>query len=127
MKLLKKLAIFAMALTLCTGVVTFAACGEDNTPAITAPTEDGYHFQVLDKDGKALNDEYAVQLCGNICIPLTLDANGCVSFLPSDVEILGGAGEYEIHVVKLADELDFEGPTTTPASFSKDRITLKLK
>ena len=132
MKVFKKLAGLCLALTLCSGICAFAACGEtepadDSTPHSSTPvTQTGYKFKIVDKDGNPVQG-YKVQLCINICtFSEDTDANGEVTYGGTE-----GEGEYEIHVFTAHPSnggvsVNFEGATKTPATYSDDVIVLTL-
>ena len=136
MKLLKKLAILAISLTLClgAGALTTACGGNDSSSSSvssvessTETTTNAYTFIVLNKDGTPAAN-VNVQLCtlgdGASCfMPILTDANGKVEYTFDGFT----EGEYEIHLFDstMATVLKFDGPTTTTATFSTITLTLK--
>ena len=144
MKLLKKIAIFAMSITLCLGASALVtACGGgsssssstassvESTTSSTQSSEEApanaYNFIVLNSDGTPAKD-VNVQLCmlgdGAACfMPMLTDANGKVAYAFDGFV----AGEYEIHLFDstMTTALEFDGPTTTTATFSTITLTLK--
>ncbi|MBQ2769154.1 MAG: hypothetical protein IJF44_04190 [Clostridia bacterium] len=132
MKVFKKLAGLCLALTLCSGICAFAACGEsepadDSTPHSSTPVaKEGYKFKIVDKDGNPVQG-YKVQLCINTCtFSEATDANGEVTYGGDE-----GEGAYEIHVFTAHPNdggvsVAFEGPTTTPTAYSENVIVLTL-
>ncbi len=133
MKLFKKLAVVAMAITLCFGAgATLASCGGNggSSTSSEATVASGYKFKVVKADGSAAVS-YMVLLCqGDACgVPQMTDANGVATvasnFLPGDKS----AAEYDIHVMApgSSDYLEHEGLEKTPAEFSNDEIVLTLK
>ena len=146
MKLLKKLAILAMSLTLCLGTSALVtACGGNNdsssssvassvessttssTESSAEATTNAYTFIVLNSNGSPA-ENINVQLCmlgnGAACfMPMLTDASGKVEYtFDGFVE-----GEYEIHLFDstMTTSLEFDGPTTTTATFSTITLTLK--
>lgn len=127
MKVFKKLAGLCLALTLCSGICAFAACGEsdpaDSTPTQSTPVvKEGYKFKIVDKDGNPVQGYY-VQLCDDIGCKTSsaTDANGEVVFAPSS-----GAGVYDIHVFTGSAQPNHNGLTQTPAEYNSDVIVLTL-
>ena len=145
MKNFKKIAGLCLALTLCVGMMAFAACGDGgNTPPVSSstppassesaeePVATGHKFRVLDKDGKPVAG-VVIQLCKDTCtFSAATDANGEVSYAGGDGEVA-----YDIHVWtvdpmnnpdgKEFKEFAFEGETKTPAVAGEDVIVLTLK
>ena len=137
MKLLKKLAIFATALTLClsaSALVTACKDGDNSSSSSVESsaensveaTANAYTFIILNKDGTPAKD-VNVQLCmlgnsGACFMPVLTDAAGRVEYTSTP-----GEGEYEIHLFSadMAKALEFDGPTTTTATFSTITLTLK--
>ena len=133
MKLLKKLAIFATALTLCLGASALVTACKDGDNSSSSSVEssveataNAYTFIILNKDGTPAKD-VNVQLCtpgaGGACfMPVLTDAAGRVEYTSTP-----GEGEYEIHLFSadMATALEFDGPTTTTATFSTITLTLK--
>ncbi len=140
MKLIKKLALVCMSLTLCAGVCAMTACfGDDSSSSSTTSsvetsseataTATAYKFKVVKADGSPAVG-YRVLICianGACNPPVATDENGEATVVPT---ALGGAGTYEIHVMDdqgNSDYLEFTGLTVTPNAFSNDVITLTLK
>ncbi len=114
MKIFKKLATIAMALSLCLGAgAALVACGgkggdtsstgnsvTSEAPAELKPIENGYTFKVLNADGTPAVG-YKVQLCDtNGCKnSSTTDANGVATITDAVVS----AGEYEMHLLLWSD------------------------
>ena len=131
MKLIKKLATLGMALTLALGAGALVACNDapeassplDNSSVVTPVKKEGFKFKLVDKDGNPVAG-YRVQICISGCtMSDPTDANG-------EVTVVGAEGEnaYDIHVVDGSfQEVEFEGATKTPATYSDDVIVLTLK
>ncbi len=130
MKILKKLAILVMALTLCVGVgATVVACDKDGTK--NEQSQKGYSFKVVNADGTPAVG-YVIQLCytSGTCLenqPVT-DEEGKVFF-----ELEDTAQAYSLHVWSAdpktsndAKELEFTGLKTIPANYETEiSITLR--
>ncbi len=119
MKLFKKLATFATALTLAFSFGAFTACGE---------TADSYTFTVKNADGTAATD-VSVQLCtyaedgslANCLMPIPVDENGKCEYT-----YVTSADVYEIHILDSNDvALEFNESNQTPAKYGEITITLK--
>ena len=149
MKLLRKLAILATALTLCLGAsALFTACGGGNNSSSSSSVSSvavsssassvaassseesaatAYKFVVLNSDGTPAKD-INVQLCtagATMCfMPMLTDADGVVKYAPMGFP---GEGEYEIHLftADMTTPLEFNGSATTPATFNTITLTLK--
>lgn len=137
MKLFKKIATLALALTLCAGIGAFAAACDntgENSNSVTSevPSEDGaYKFKIVNKDGSAATG-YSIQLCSykadgvtlESCYqPVAADENGLVSY-----DCAPSAAVYEIHVLDaLNNSVEFTGETKTPAAYNTEAIVITLK
>lgn len=140
MKIFKKLATLALALTLCAGIGAFAACdntsGSGNSSSSSSNVETGaYKFKILNKDGSAAVG-YSVQLCilndageQTACYaPAVVDEKGQVSYSADTVPGFPGAGNYNIHVLDSNNQqVEFEGLEKTPTAYNTEDIVLTLK
>ena len=139
MKKFKKLAAICMAISFCVGVGAFAAScgGASNNSAAQSSSEDtqtatGYLFKVVKADGSAADSSYAVQLCKGLELcynPCFLGADGQATYNSTTVQGFPGEGVYDIHVLggDFMDNVEFDGPTQTPANYSSEYIVLTLK
>ncbi len=135
MKVFKKLAGLCLALTLCSGICAFAACGEsdpaDSTPSVNNPVgATGYKFKIVNADGTPASN-VGIQLCTlkpdgtlDLCkAPVMVDAKGEVLY---EVEAM----VYEIHVFDYSTgsaHMNYESETTTTsATYNSDVIVLTL-
>lgn len=142
MKTLKRVLPLILAFTL----TCFAfACGGANTPAthfdVTVTYENGAAVNGLTDgnagvtaDGKA-GTEIKVQFCklnedgtlGSCSTPATLGEYGKYSVKIADLEAICGAGDFELHLLGVKDEYEYETKTVVNAKNAKVTIVLKLK
>lgn len=148
MKIFKKIAALCMAISLCAGVGALTACGGnsgDDSSSVEQSQASGYLFKVVnangeavttfsyDNDGTTVENPIAIQLCEDeLCYnPCFVDANGQANYNAATVSGFPGEGVYDIHIIGGgkygADNLEFEGPTQTPANYSSEYIVLTLK
>ncbi len=134
MKLLKKLAILAMALTLCVGAgAALTACGKDkDTSTSSEQTQTAtYNVKVVLKDGSTPAIGFKVQLCEKL-------ANGTLGSCEAPVEVnengvaackVDPSKKYEIHIMEGATPLDPTEYVTTgdiPANYDGGTITVTV-
>ena len=139
MKFLKKFVTMCMALSLCLGIGSFAACGgnpaDSSSSASTPNSASGYLFKVVTADGKTPEvGVYTIQLCADLCyMPVALDENGTALINASVIMGFPGENTYDIHILSSemnedgSWEVAFDGPTVTPATYSSEYIVLTLK
>ncbi len=123
MKILKKLAILVMALTLCVGFGgTMTACDKEGSS--NSQTQKGYTFKVVNKDDTPAVGYY-VQLCktNGTCLEfVAVDEDGVILYALDDTSI-----DYEVHVLDAnQDQVEFTGLKTVTANHTGE-IQLKLK
>ncbi len=114
MKKLNKFIAFVATAILCFAMFAFAGCNK----------AEAYTFTVKNADGTAATG-VEIQLCNmnenGVCdMPVSVDENGKAEVVPT-----WGEGEFEIHVLKNNNQVEFEGAEKTPATFDEIEITLK--
>ena len=140
MKIFKKLATLALALTLCAGIGAFAACdntsGSSNSSSSSSNVETGaYLFKVLKADGSAATG-YLFGLCSlkddgskNLCYgTVTVDETGMVSYSADNVMGFPGEGKYAPQITDADfNEIAYEMSSPVPTSYNTEPIVITLK